>query len=647
MLPVDIRTTRHGRVAALLAFSILAAASIFAISPAASAAEGTPTIEVTGHGYGHGWGLGQYGAFGYASDHGWSSVQILDHYYGNTRSGPTPAGATLDVNNLRIDLRSDRGAPTTAAVTNGTINLTAGSDSRPVGSYSGRAVRLRISPTGFYVDVAPDCSGPFETMGEILDETRVQIAVDSTATGKDGLVSYCTSKARQIWYPGTLEAVNFNGEPRTVNVVSLEDYLRGVVPKEVPAVWGDRGGMAALEAQAVAARSYVMSGDGRYTGTFADSCDTTLCQVYGGWYETPTSGNPDGVVFDDRTDVAIVKTVNLVRIRNDNGKIARTFFSSSTGGHTQAIDPFPAVEDLGDSVSANPRHQWTEALDLTNFELAAGLGVVQEIRVIGRNGLDGKWNDGGRVTEVEVTFENGIKKYTGSAFRSAFGLNSDWFSFGPVLRDGVPVASNGRFVDAASEVFLGRAPTAGERAAWVDDLNKGRKSAVLTQLSNSDEWAGTLIDGLYQDVLGRGADGAGRSYWRGEMARGFRFEAVGTYFYGSDEYFRSVGGTNRGFVNSLYTRILKREPEAAGFAYWMDLLDRQKATTIDVARSFYASAESRQQRTRNLFTLILGRQPDDAGLIYWSLRLENITDLQLAVDLALTDEFAVVAANRR
>ncbi|NNE10868.1 MAG: SpoIID/LytB domain-containing protein, partial [Ilumatobacter sp.] len=69
---------------------------------------------------------------------------------------------------------------------------------------------------------------------------------------------------------------------RVVNEVDVENYLRGVLPKEVPPSWGDSGGgsgMHALRAQSVAARSYGLS-QSRYG--YASTCDTSSCQVYGG-----------------------------------------------------------------------------------------------------------------------------------------------------------------------------------------------------------------------------------------------------------------------------------------------------------------------------------------------------------------------------
>ena len=86
------------------------------------------------------------------------------------------------------------------------------------------------------------------------------------------------------WPPSTRAAYR-----RTVNVVPLEQYVADVVPNESPAGWGSLGGAGPqgqpwgfqeLEAQAVAARSYVMAGLGSYGG-YADTCDLA-CQTYRG-----------------------------------------------------------------------------------------------------------------------------------------------------------------------------------------------------------------------------------------------------------------------------------------------------------------------------------------------------------------------------
>lgn len=96
--------------------------------------------------------------------------------------------------------------------------------------------------------------------------------------------------------------------------MNIEEYVKGVVPKEVPSWWPD----AALRAQAIAARSYALaSRNGKHAAEGYDVCSTTCCQVYG----------------DERyvnTNQAVEDTRGIVGMYN--GKIALTFFSASCGG---------------------------------------------------------------------------------------------------------------------------------------------------------------------------------------------------------------------------------------------------------------------------------------------------------------------------
>ena len=75
-------------------------------------------IELTGRGWGHGRGLGQYGAYGYAQQ-GWTSTQILDHFYGGTTSGQVPGSAPVNPNQVRVELRNMIGLSTTVGLASG------------------------------------------------------------------------------------------------------------------------------------------------------------------------------------------------------------------------------------------------------------------------------------------------------------------------------------------------------------------------------------------------------------------------------------------------------------------------------------------------------------------------------------------------
>src|SRR6478672_6454349 len=76
-------------VAAFLAALALAATAV--ARAAAAAPQPQATFVITGHGWGHGIGMSQWGARGYA-EHAWSYRQILRHYYPSTQLGPAPVG---------------------------------------------------------------------------------------------------------------------------------------------------------------------------------------------------------------------------------------------------------------------------------------------------------------------------------------------------------------------------------------------------------------------------------------------------------------------------------------------------------------------------------------------------------------------------
>ncbi len=120
-----------------------------------------------------------------------------------------------------------------------------------------------------------------------------------------------------VHYRGSFGLPLEGGSTRVVNILPMEDYLLGVVPRESPASWGDAGGgkgMNALSAQAVAARSYA-SAENRYP--YARTCDTTSCQVYGG------AGANGNWLEDYRTTQAVQGTAGVVR-RMPNNTVART-----------------------------------------------------------------------------------------------------------------------------------------------------------------------------------------------------------------------------------------------------------------------------------------------------------------------------------
>jgi SpoIID/LytB domain protein len=607
----------------LLTTGLMTTALIATSASPAGAQTATPMIEITGRGWGHGRGLGQYGALGYAQ-RGWSSGRILDHFYGGTTAAQIPPNAPVNPNSVRVELRNMIGLATTVGLESGTIVIKA-ADGREIGRVATGAVRLRRSGDGYRVERASSCAGPWEVDGTLGGQATLHLSADTSATGANGLLHTCGT-TRRTWYRGEINAAHSGGQPRTINVVSIGDYLAGVVPNEVPASWP----AAALEAQAVAARSYAMAGDTRQQ-PYADTCDTTRCQVYDGVYTE--RGGSFRRATNPRTDAAIAATSGSIR-RTGSGAIARTEFSSSTGGYTAGGD-FPAVVDEGDSVAANPNHTWRVTVPASKLENRYKRGKLLGIEVTERNGLGA---DGGRVLRVTLEFERGEVSESGDAIRQILGLKSNWFTpvgtFAGDRRD----TPEGRYIDKTYQTLAGRAASDAELDEWYRAVASGNRRGLTNSLVVSDYFVGELLDDLYETALGRGPDAGGRAYWIGEVRKGLKLQAVGVLFYGSQEYYDRSGGTDSSFVRALYRDILHRDSDPGGQQYWEDRLADGSARFDDVAAGFYSSLESRRDRTVRLHERVLGPVPNGTVRDALAERLLSVDDLGLAAEIAASKE---------
>lgn len=636
------RTVRRSLLAAL---ALVLGLAVLPLVAQPAAAELPDQLVFDGRGYGHGRGLSQYGAQGYAKNHGWTSAQILDHYYGGTTRGRWQDAASRPINPdaVRIRLRGSEGKDLRATVTNGTLATTGlGGLQLPSGT---KAIHLTRKDTGgfdVYTATKTTCAGAdFTRLGNTGSTTSVDVTPTVAYTGNAAdMIRLCTQYegnspgGTSIWYPGVLRTHLVGAVQHTVNITTIEQQLRSVVPNESPASWE----IPALEAQAVAARSYALSGDSRWTG--ADTCDTTFCQVYVGHYKL-SNGAPLATTAA-RTDQAIKATEHIVRLTSGRA-IARTEFSSTSGGWT-AEGAFRAVEDLGDVIS--PRHTWKCTVPTSVIESKHGKGgSLTEFRITKRNGL-GAW--GGRVRQIVLSFDNGttVTLDGEGAVRGAVnqgtctdargntftgGVQSDWYDLACV--------AEAAYIDDVHQLFLGRSATGADTERWCGPVRNGDRISLTKALSVSDEWAGVQIDQLYRKILGRPADAGGRAYWLEQVGRGLRIEDIAAQFYGSAEYFGANGSTNRSFVEALYLDLLERPADAKGRDYWAGQLDRRTITRQRVAAEFYASVESRTDRVDALFAQILGRPADAEGRRYWTQQLLTLGDVALAANLAASAEY--------
>ena len=404
-----LRSDKARKLLATVAFALLLTTSPSIHENDATAQAADATITISGHGYGHGRGLSQWGSYGYATEHGWSHAQILAHYYSNTSSGY--------IGDPWISVRLsalDNIAPEFVSSTAYTVG--------PHQVAGGQSAQLTRNTNGTWqLTTRSGCGGPVTASLPVTDPVMRPYQYSEVI---GDMLTTCGPERRT--YRGHIGVV-WDGGIRVINYLTIQHYLRGVVPRESPASWGTAAGgrgMQALMAQGVAARSYAWAENRTW---YAKTCDTTSCQVYGG-------AALDGRSIEDPlTDNAVNATYGQVRLLG--ASVAHTEFSSSSGGYT-AGGTFPAVRDDGDT--ASPYHNWTTTVTESSVESAFGVGQLQELVVTSRNGLGA---DGGRVLTVRISGTSRSVVVSGETFRTSLGLRSDWFSFPgpPVLPDISPV----------------------------------------------------------------------------------------------------------------------------------------------------------------------------------------------------------------
>lgn len=425
-------------IAAIVVLSV--ALPVF--SPAAPAgANSLPPlgIVIRGHGFGHGRGMSQFGAFGWATKLGRSWQDIITFYYGDngrTLTTLNEADAALTPGGvMSVRLEAYDGKQTAVISDNATASWTGATGTfgalvaQPVSNntynvYASTSPACPAAsgvPAGFTL-IGNNVAGPIDFVTTNGNNPLAVVPTDvlglceaPSATHKNGRVRF---------YRGGLRATpDAKGFHRTVNLLATEAYLRGVVPRESPAGWGDAAGglgMNALRAQAVAARSYALS-EARYT--YAKTCDTQNCHVYGGAGLRTIGNASTSILEDSRTDRAIADTANYV-VKDANQKVVRTEYTSSNGGRT-AGGEFPAKVDEGDLAADPVLQSWSRMVSADALQKKyPSIGVFMSVATT-HDGLGGDW--GGYTTSVTITGTAGVVTRSGWNFRSDFNLNAPWY----------------------------------------------------------------------------------------------------------------------------------------------------------------------------------------------------------------------------
>ncbi|MEL7142455.1 MAG: SpoIID/LytB domain-containing protein [Cyanobacteria bacterium J06643_4] len=226
------------------------------------------------------------------------------------------------------------------------------------------------------------------------------------------------------WYRGRVMVTVDGGELVAVNYVDLEEYLYSVVGSEMPTSWPQ----AALQSQAVAARSYALYKRSRSTNPLFDLGGTTAHQVYKGLEQE----HPNTIAAVNSTENQVV---------THNGQVIEAIFHSSSGGGTENAgdvwsSDVPYLQSVEDFDQNSPVFNWEETFSLSEF--SDKIGDIGLVHTIGTPQL----TDGGRVASITFAGDYGTETLRGRDVRSALRLRSTRFDI-EISGDTVYVSGSG------------------------------------------------------------------------------------------------------------------------------------------------------------------------------------------------------------
>jgi stage II sporulation protein D len=352
---------------------------LLAVVALPSPAKAASSLYIRGAGFGHGIGMSQYGAYGYAL-HGRDYKWILRHYYSHT------ALATLSSRRRARVILQQRGSVTFSGASSA-----GGRRLNPHHRYSASVSGGQIAVSGV---------GRLGRRAGVHGPGVLRLggtAINGIANGR---------------YRGALELIARGGTVAVDNVVGLDDYVRGVVAGEMPSSWSSE----ALRAQAVAARTYAVTAGGS-----GELYPDTRSQVYNG--VAGEASRSDSAVRATRGQVVTYKGSPVV-----------TYFTSTSGGRTANVEesfigatPSPWLRSVADQYdSVSPYHRWgtyTMSLGRAAAKLAGYVrGSFRGVQVTRRGGSP-------RIVSAYVLGSRGRTRISGPTLKFRFGLYDTWAYF--------------------------------------------------------------------------------------------------------------------------------------------------------------------------------------------------------------------------
>lgn len=188
-----------------------------------------------------------------------------------------------------------------------------------------------------------------------------------------------------------------------------------------------------------------------------------------------------------------------------------------------------------------------------------------------------------------------------------------------------------------------REPDPAGLASWTAALASGvPRTAVANSITASTEYRSGLIQGVYQTYLGRRADAGGLQYWLGQLASGRTVQEIEAGFLASPERYRQAGGTDAGWVTTLYRDVLGRAAAPSEVGYWVSVA--RHGGIGPVALGFLLSTEHLVAVVDGYYLTLLDRSIDPSGAQSWTALVQRGYRVeQIIAGIIASDEYAARA----
>lgn len=406
------------------------------------------------------------------------------------------------------------------------------------GAAAGEAYRaqLALDKSGIQLFAYQKETSSWQLIGTFKGPLVLQEVTSGVSRGRETEMNLievegkCLRGGMEIRFNAAGDALN------CVNFLALEDYLCGVLPREVSDSWP----LEALKAQAVAARTYALRNLGRHREEGFDLCDTSNCQVYGGY--SAEAPNCTRAVRETRGQVLV----------DEKGELIAALYHSNSGGHTEdnaVVNGYdlpylrgkPDPYSLGYGLSDWGLVTVFEGFDSRGREGLRNL-LQKEFPSLGRiESLELVKYPSGRVQKVIITDERGytIEK-TGGQFGSLFNPG-----FRTVGKDEFMSRLFDVHTDATISILNGGGEElvkhGGVRRLSVitaDDsistLGAGLGSATVYQVLGAEGMTQLPVFPSRLEIEGHGwGHGVGMSQWGayGMALQGFKYTEILAFYY--------------------------------------------------------------------------------------------------------------------